>query len=405
MLSAPVYETTIPRGETLGLRLKFNSDDRFGPPIVIGYKTNCSTIIRSKVDINDTISWFDGKPHFRVPKRCYNLKADHDRMLVVLKTSQVDEDQSGGSYLYFQRMRDNDLKNLSMCKRRTTKDKHRHPLADAKHVESQLNIDVDEGGQIYVVRGLHKKPHAVEKNLRRRHICDTLLNMGSAITNLRDYDNEGEQHIPTIASHWTSRSILFQTFMYMNFTQQYRTLLAEYVLLAGQSKDKRDGGDDDSSRIFIGFGQIQKSSESLHGERMPTFNAHHLHQMPFELQVVLANVLSFSHERLLFFLNLAKEMVEVDKKRSSYVRETWQRFYSAHDVNVDWDFEFVDINMRSEGKLLRHCDYKNDWRPGRDGCVVYSYPVIIGTKRYRVVIVMTSRYTIGAPFEKILTSK
>jgi len=112
MLSAPVYETTIPRGETLGLRLKFNSDDPFGPPIVIGYKTNCSTIIRSKVDINDTISWFDGKPHFRVPKRCYDLKADYDRMLVVLKTSQVDEDQSGGSYLYFQRMRDNDLKNL-----------------------------------------------------------------------------------------------------------------------------------------------------------------------------------------------------------------------------------------------------------------------------------------------------
>ena len=398
MLSAPVYETTIPIGKTLGLRLQFNSD----APIVIGYKDNCSTIIRNNVDINDMILWFDGKPHFRVPRSSYDQKADHDRMLAVLKTSQVDEDQSGGSYLYFQRMRDNDLKNLSMCKPRTTKDKHRHPLADAKHVESQLNIDVDEGGQIYVVSGLHKKPHAVEKNLRRMHICDTLINLGSAITNLWEYDYCGEQHIPTIASNWTSRSILFQTFMYQKFTQQYRTLLAEYVLLAGQSKDKRDGGDDDSSRIFIGFGQIQKSSESFHGERMPTFNAHHLHQMPIELQVVLANVLRFSHERLLCFMNLATEMVEVDEKRSSYVRETWQRFYSAHDVNVDWDFEFVDINMRCDGKLLRHCDYKNDWRPGRDGCVVYSYPVIIGIKRYRVVIVMTSRYTIGTPFEKIL---
>ena len=184
MLSAPVYETTIPIGKTLGLRLQFNSD----APIVIGYKDNCSTIIRNNVDINDMILWFDGKPHFRVPRSSYDQKADHDRMLAVLKTSQVDEDQSGGSYLYFQRMRDNDLKNLSMCKPRTTKDKHRHPLADAKHVESQLNIDVDEGGQIYVVSGLHKKPHAVEKNLRRMHICDTLINLGSAITNLRDYE-------------------------------------------------------------------------------------------------------------------------------------------------------------------------------------------------------------------------
>jgi hypothetical protein len=57
-------------------------------------------------------------------------------------------------------------------------------------------------------------------------------------------------------------------------------------------------------------------------------------------------------------------------------------------VKVNWDFEYVDINMRScDGKLLRHCDYKNDWRSNNDGCAVFSYSVHIRGKKYRVVCI------------------
>ena len=112
-------------------------------------------------------------------------------------------------------------------------------------------------------------------------------------------------------------------------------------------------------------------------------------------------MMSFSQRRL----NDFGMDLEVDN-RSMYVRQKWQGFYDINTVKVDWAFEFVDINIRSEkGDLQRHCDYKNDWRQHNDRCVVFSYSVIIGTTRYRVVMVMTSRYSVGASFDKIHANK
>ena len=126
---------------------------------------------------------------------------------------------------------------------------------------------------------------------------------------------------------------------------------------------------------------------------MPTFNSNHLQHLN----------LSFSQTKLHEQFSSGTTSGKLNS-RSDYVRTKWQQHYNVHKVKVNWDFEYVDMNMKScDGKLLRHCDYKNDWRSNNDGCVVFSYSVHIRAKKYRVVMVMTSRYTVGAPFEKIDT--
>ena len=126
---------------------------------------------------------------------------------------------------------------------------------------------------------------------------------------------------------------------------------------------------------------------------MPTFNSNHLQHLN----------LSFSQTKLHEQFSSGTASGKLNS-RSDYVRTKWQQHYNLHKVKVNWDFEYVDMNMRScDGKLLRHCDYKNNWRSNNDGCVVFSYSVHIRAKKYRVVMVMTSRYTVGAPFEKIDT--
>lgn len=71
--------------------------------------------------------------------------------------------------------------------------------------------------------------------------------------------------------------------------------LAKYFLENGNANKNRDSGD--GKRIYICFGRAQKSS-------------------------------------------------------SEYVRRKWNQFYSELSIDAVWDFEFVDINVRSEGRLL-----------------------------------------------------
>jgi len=306
-----------------------------------------------------------------------------------------------GMFLYFQKVKgDNKEGKLRMSAPRKEKEKYRDILSEAGNVVSQLNICIDIKYQLYIVRRLHNTPHAAEDNCERERCCRILKEHGCKITEMIDYDKNGVQEIPGEAANYTSKSAILQEQVSTAFSPQCMENLAKYILGNGSGNKNRDVGDD-SKRINIGFGQIQTTSEKHHGQKMPTFNAKHLRQLHPDLQVVLAKMMSFSQRRL----NDFGMDLEVDN-RSMYVRQKWQEFYDINTVKVDWAFEFVDINIRSEkGDLQRHCDYKNDWRQHNDGCVVFSYSVIIGTTRYRVVMVMTSRYSVGASFDKIHANK
>ena len=64
-------------------------------------------------------------------------------------------------------------------------------------------------------------------------------------------------------------------------------------------------------------------------------------------------------------------------------------------------FEYYDVVLSSNLKLTSHIDSKNDHRPDFNHCVIYSFFAILDKVEYKVSIVMTSRYTIGAPIDKL----
>lgn len=311
-----------------------------------------------------------------------------------------------GHFIYLQTMKNGYRKgHLRMNAPASEKALYREMLSEAKDVLFQLNIDVDPTYQLYVVRGLHNTPHSVEDNCKRDQCVNILQQQyGATITEMRDHCNgNGMQVVEGKAANYMSTCLILQQLVNTALPSKYMKELAEYIYTNGSGNPNRDVGAC-SKRAYIGFGQVQFWSESLKGEKLPTFNYTHLQQMPVHLQRALAEILSFAQRKLNEQFPSGNDN---DQERKAYVRKMWQQHYNSHNVEVNWSFEFVDINMRcpEDGKLLRHCDYKNDHRVNNDGCAVFSYSVSLGGKPYRVVIVMTSRYTIGAPFEKIEAKK
>ena len=311
-----------------------------------------------------------------------------------------------GHFIYLQTMKNGYKKgHLRMNAPVSEKALYRDMLSEAKDVLSQLNIDVDPTYQLYVVRGLHNTPHSVEDNCKRDQCVNILQqHYGATITEMRHHCNgNGVEVVDGKAANYTSSSPILQQLVNTALPSKYQKELAEYINTNGTGNPNRDVGAG-SKRVYIGFGQVQSWSQRFKGEKMPTFNYTHLQQMPAHLQLALAEILSFAQS----LLNEQFPSVNNnDQERKEFVRSMWQQHYKQHNVEVDWTFEFVDINMRcpGDGKLLRHCDYKNDHRVNNDGCAVFSYSVSLFGQPYRVVIVMTSRYAVGAPFEKIEAKK
>lgn len=354
--------------------------------------------------------------HLILEHKVRNLLSARARAATITTAAIVNGDSSNnsgkcsnnsGKFLYFQTMRWGNKKgHLRFGAPRKEKDKYCDILSEGKDVISQLNMSVDLKYQLYIIRGLHNTPHAVEDEGKRDQ-CSRILQQQhhATVTEMREHNNgDGVELLEGTAANYTSTSCVLQEVVSMAFPSNCMEDLAEYIYTNGKCNRNRDVGDH-SKRFYIGFGQVQRYSETFGGQKMPTFNSNHLQHLPTHLQVSLAKILSFSQTKLheQFSSRTASGSVN---SRSDYVRTKWQLHYNVHKVQVNWDFEFVDISMRScDGKLLRHCDYKNDWRSNNDGCAVFSYSVHIRGKKYRVVMVMTSRYTVGAPFEKIVTKQ
>ena len=266
-------------------------------------------------------------------------------------------------------------------------------------IKKQVDIHIDREQQLYVADALHIKPHGGALYSEREYNNNILTKHGCEIINLSDYDIDGEQHIPGVVSNYTSSCRRMREFMEESFDQDIKERLAKFVLKNGKADNNRDSSSD-VKRLFAGFGRGQPHSEFLDGVKMPTFNAKDLKKMDYSLLIAISRVLSFAQQRLQDYLELAGKNT-IDELRRKYVRGKWDEIYREHGVDVDWNFEFIDINVRSDGGLLRHCDYKNDSRKGHDGCVVFSYSIDIDDITYRVVMVTTTRCTVGKSFQRI----
>ena len=63
-------------------------------------------------------------------------------------------------------------------------------------------------------------------------------------------------------------------------------------------------------------------------------------------------------------------------------------------------FEYFDIVLSRNTVLPKHIDSKNDKCPGYNLCAVYSFYQEIAGVEYKVSVIMTTRSSVGAAFDK-----
>lgn len=308
----------------------------------------------------------------------------------------------GGSdkrYLYFQTPKDRKkLGRLAMHKTKAIKDTARDMLSDLECIQQQTNIRIDDIAQIYATSNLDVTAHGAEY-IRNKEENDHVLKQNDiTVIDLDDHKiDTGVEFVGGSALNNTSDSNMVKDLM-SKFNEPLRKELAKYVLEKGKSSANRDN--DDAKRIYFGFGRVQKTSNYFAGVKMPTFNSFHLKRISKELRNGLAIVLSTGQRCLDKFFEDSGEEIDKDEIRCKHIQDLWR--CALPDTLVDWDtIEFVDVNIRSKGDLLRHCDYLNDYRQNHNGCVVFSYSITIDNELFRVVMVMVSRMSVGAAFDKL----
>lgn len=306
---------------------------------------------------------------------------------------------SGKKYLYFQKPKDKKkLGRLAMHKTKAIKDTARDMLSDLECIQEQTNIRIDDIAQIYATSNLDVTAHGAEY-IRNKEENDHVLKQNDiTVIDLDDHKiDTGVEFVGGTALNNTSDSNMVKDLM-SKFNEPLRKELAKYVLEKGKSSANRDN--DDAKRIYFGFGRVQKTSTYFGGVKMPTFNSFHLKRISKELRNGLAIVLSTGQRCLDKFFEDSGDEIDKDEIRCKHIQDVWRG--ALPDTLVDWNtIEFVDVNIRSKGDLLRHCDYLNDYRQNHNGCVVFSYSITIDNELFRVVMVMVSRMSVGAAFDKL----
>lgn len=182
-----------------------------------------------------------------------NLLSARARAATITTAAIVNGDSSNnsGKFLYFQTMREgNKIGHLRLGAPRMEKDKYRDILSEGKDVISQLNISVDPIYQLYIIRGLHNTPHAVEDEGKRDQ-CSRILQQQhhATVTEMREHNNgDGVELLEGTAANYTSTSCVLQEVVSMAFPSNCMEDLAEYIYTNGKCNRNRDVGDD-SKRI------------------------------------------------------------------------------------------------------------------------------------------------------------
>jgi hypothetical protein len=332
-------------------------------------------------------------------------------------------------YLYFHDMKPEDaaqplgrkaVHKLSQHQNASYKNRARKQLDDIKLVGAQFIFPMRQE-MLYCVPMLHERPH------------------GTILSTDMDEANErlAEQNIPNFICkkrlitcvHHSNFKVICpgseEFFWFHKNVQLDKKQFLQFIMEHGEFDavidDKKIG-----KRISLGFGQIQSTTNPvqlrLHGpswwmldednekvpmlddvndpnaRSVPTLNCTWLEKMKpggrySKLKTQLAQILSFGQE---CFDSYYHDQVKPfgDDFRNNLFGNHLQSFFS--EGSFRW--EYIDITIQHcDETIPRHMNYKNDWRPGYDHCVVYSFTI----EKYTISFLMTSRQTCGDASDRL----
>jgi len=291
---------------------------------------------------------------------------------------------------------------------------HRQIGLDYKILYNNTTIAQPEGVSLmYLAKDLHCRPHGsvgMDELNDRKCILDILQIPNSEIfptsTNTRGFKNTNNIHV--IYSHHLhiiqlDRSLIGGlSRLHFDLTKQR---------LTGHKTDKsRQHGkvindlNSTNIRLRFGFGRVQRKAVdtenwkviqwNMYGVPMPTIEHLAFTTLPDSLKIQLTKLF----ESAQMFVDKCIPNAFPKGARTHHCTKTLNNALGIPHTKSK--FEYYDIVLSRNTVLPKHIDSKNDHRSGYNLCTVYSYYQAIDGLEYKVSVIMTTRSSVGAAFDK-----
>lgn len=282
---------------------------------------------------------------------------------------------------------------------------------DYSHIRNVTTV-VQKGCRniIYATPNLHAKWHgSVDvSNLFHRDIVLDFLGIKHYEINLKTVGKNGitQMNNVVVAFPHSQHLLQLEKKLHSGGVFRFHHELTQHLLLGGVLDVVRMNGrindNEDAYNIRLRFGYTRCQADSnrntwyIGTNKMPTLSVHSFIEMSTSLKDQFMKCV----ESCQVFVNKHFHNSFPDANRN---HQCAGRLNSAIGYpNSKAKFEYYDIILSRNTILRRHCDTKNDHRPGYNHCVVYSFFHSIDGRQYRVSIVMTTRSTIGCAYENAM---
>lgn len=261
----------------------------------------------------------------------------------------------------------------------------------------QVNLLIPLKHFVYTCVDLHEIPHG-DESLQDKAELDAVLN-GSDVDVV---DVSTSTAFCPLDVYYPDSVLTMGIASCVRDCDSMQANLFGHLLAIYEGRKMNGGRDSTAARIDFGLGQAQSSSVTIENNRGG------VHRLPFcnlKSFYAMNDALQADIRDLLLYLN--KEINGKRRRYSGCNDDLRSKLVCTLFRNAGWvgpfvGWEYVNLSLRSaEDTLYKHFDSKNDRREGYNHAAIYSFLRSHCDKKYRVVIVMTYRNSMGCAMDNV----
>ncbi len=252
---------------------------------------------------------------------------------------------------------------------------------------------------VYTCENLHEIPHGDERIQHKSHQSAVLTHSGVDVVDVSASITLGHMSV-----YYPSSALTMGIASCVRDLKSTQANLFQHLFRIYKEKRKINGGRDSSAaRVDFGLGQVQSASMTHKDNwgrvhRLPFCSLDQFHAMDDALKADVRNLLLYFHQKVNGEGGPYDGCCN-DDLRSKLVCDL---FNVSRWSGPFAGWEYINISLRSdEDTLYKHFDSKNDRRGGYNHAAIYSFLVSESKRKYRVVIVMTFRNSMGCVMDRV----
>mgnify|MGYP000100144873 CR=1 FL=1 len=267
-----------------------------------------------------------------------------------------------------------------------------------ERVYRQINILIPLDHFVYTGSNLHEIPHGDERVQDKTNRDTALRSSGVDVVDV----STSTSCRPGVRVYYSSSALTKGIASCVRDLDSMQANLFEYLFNIYDKTKIKGNRDSNGARVDFGLGRIQSTSkkcaDSRGGmQRLPFCNLNSFHAMNDALKAEIRDLLLYFHREV----NGEGKPYNgcVDDLRSKLVHDLF------NDAGLGGPFvgwEYINISLRGAlDDLHKHFDSMNDRREGYNHAVIYSFLRSRRNKKYRVIIVMTYRNSMGCAMDRV----